>query len=104
MEVPRLGVESELWPPAAAYATARAMWYPSSVFDLHRSSQQPWIPNPLSEAKDQTRILVETSQICFHCTTVEISIKIFFKMFKFQDYEIQDDSIFIVLVWNVTYI
>ena len=28
---------------------------PSLVFDLHHSSQQHWILNPLSEARDRTR-------------------------------------------------
>ena len=27
-------------------------------------------PNPLSEAGNQTHILMDTSQICFHCTTM----------------------------------
>ena len=37
MEVPRLGVESELPPPA--YATATATRDPSRIFDLHHSSR-----------------------------------------------------------------
>ena len=45
MEVPRLGVESELQPPA--YARARATWDPSHVYDLHHSSWQCRILNPL---------------------------------------------------------
>ena len=36
---------------------------------LHHSSQQRWIPDPLNEARDQTRILKDTSQIRFCCTT-----------------------------------
>ena len=52
MEVPRLGVESALQPPA--YATARATWDPSRIRDLHHSSWQRWILNPLSQARDQT--------------------------------------------------
>ena len=47
MEDPRLGVKSELRLPD--YATATAAQDPS---DLHHSSQQCWILNPLSEAKD----------------------------------------------------
>ena len=43
MEIPRLGVESELY--LLAYATATAMLGLSSICDLHRSSwQQCWIP------------------------------------------------------------
>ena len=50
MEVPRIGVESEL--QFLPYATATPD--PSHIFDLHHSSQQHWILNPLSEARDQT--------------------------------------------------
>ena len=67
MEVPRLGVESEPEPPA--YATATAMPDPSHICDLHHSSWQYRILNPLSEARDRTRILVILSRICFSCTT-----------------------------------
>ena len=48
IEVPRLGVESELQLPA--YITT--MWDPSCVCDLHCSSRQWQILNPLSEARD----------------------------------------------------
>ena len=51
MEVPRLGVESELQLPA--YTTAIATPDPSHVCDLHHSSQQCRILNPLSKARDQ---------------------------------------------------
>ena len=67
IEVHRLGVELELQLPA--YATARAMPDPSCVCDLHHSSQQRLILNPLSEASDRTRILMDTSRIRFCCTT-----------------------------------
>ena len=65
MEVLRLGAESELQLPA--YATATAMQDQSHVCDLHHSSRQQGIPDPLSEASDWTRILIDTSRICFHC-------------------------------------
>ena len=52
VEVPRLGVESELQLPA--YATATAMPDPSRISDLCLSSQQ---------RSDQTSILMDTSQI-----------------------------------------
>ena len=61
MEVPRLGVESRLQLPA--YATAIATPEPSHVYDLHRSLQQQQILNPLSEARDGTRVLMDTSQV-----------------------------------------
>ena len=50
MEVPRLGVESEL--ELQAYTTARAMPDPSPVCNLHHSSRQRWILNALSKARD----------------------------------------------------
>ena len=57
MEVPRLGVELELEP--LAYATDTAMWGLSRICDLHHSSEQRRVLNPLSEARDWTRILTE---------------------------------------------
>ena len=62
MEVPRLGVELELWP--LAYTTATATPDPSPVFDLHHSSRQSRIFNPLSKAREWTHIFLDTSQIC----------------------------------------
>ena len=61
MEVSRLGVESE--PQLPAYDTATETWDLNQVYDLHHSSRQCQIPNPLSEAKDKTHILVDTSQV-----------------------------------------
>ena len=52
MVVPRLGVESELESPAFTRATATLD--PSHFFDLHHSSQEHWILNPVSKARDQT--------------------------------------------------
>ena len=56
------GVEVELQLPA--YATATAMRDPSCICNLHHSSQQHWILNPLSDARDQTHVLMDTSQVC----------------------------------------
>ena len=50
MEILRLGVETDLQLPA--YATATATQDPSHVFNLHHSSRQRQILNPLSEASD----------------------------------------------------
>ena len=36
---------------------------------LHHSSRKHQIFNPLSEARDRTRILMDTSQIHFHCAS-----------------------------------
>ena len=52
MEVPRLGVKLKLQLPS--YATATAMRYLSLVCDLHHSSWQCWILNPLSRQGIET--------------------------------------------------
>ena len=59
MEAPRLGIELELQLPDID--TATATWGPSCICDLRHSSWQCQILNPLSEARDQTRILMDTS-------------------------------------------
>ena len=50
MEVTRLRVESEL--QLLVYITAMATPDLSRAYDLHRSLQQCWILNPLSESRD----------------------------------------------------
>ena len=62
VEVPMLGVESELQLPATATATQDA----SLIYDLHHSSGQCLILNLLSETRDQTCILMDTSPVCYH--------------------------------------
>ena len=57
MEVPKLGVQSELQLPV--YTTATATLDLSHVCDVQHSSWQYWILNPLSEAKDGTRTLTD---------------------------------------------
>ena len=64
MEVPRLQVESEL--QLLAYSTAIATWDLSHICDLHHSSQQHRILNQLSEARDQTHILMGISRVPYH--------------------------------------
>ena len=61
MEVPRLGVKLELQLPASA--TAKAMPNMSRIYDLRHSFQQRQIRNPLSVARDQTYILMDTNQV-----------------------------------------
>ena len=67
MEVPRLWVESELQLPA--YAAATATQDPSCVCNLHHSSWQHRIRDPMSEARDRNHTLMETSWVCFCCAT-----------------------------------
>ena len=56
MEVQRPGVKSELW--LLAYAITTAMWDLSHVCNLHHSSQQCQILNPLSDARNLICVLV----------------------------------------------
>ena len=65
MEVPRLGVKLELQQPA--YTTATATPDPSHICDVHQSSGEHQILNPLSEARDRTRNLMVSSRIHFRC-------------------------------------
>ena len=76
VEVPRLGAQLELQLPA--YTTATATSDPSHLCDLHDSSQQCRILNPLNEATDGTWNLMVPSQICFLCATIGSPIYLFF--------------------------
>ena len=71
MEVPRLGVDWELQLPA--YATATATRDLSRVCNLHHSSWQRRILNPLSKARDWTSILKDTTQVRFCWATMGTS-------------------------------
>ena len=73
--VSRLGVRSKLQLPA--YAMATAMPDPSCVFDLHHSSQQCQILNPLRETRGRTCVLMDASWICFHWATTR-TLKLIF--------------------------
>ena len=53
MEVPKLGIELELQLPA--YTTATATPDQRRVCDLHHSSRQHQIPDPLNKARDRTQ-------------------------------------------------
>ena len=64
MEVPRLGAESELQLPA--YTTATAAQDLSCICNLHRSSRQLGILDPLSEARDRTRVLMDPHWVHYH--------------------------------------
>ena len=78
MKVLRLGVELEL--PACT----TAMQNPNHICNIHHSSWQRQILNLLSEARDQTCILMDTSQIPFHCTMMGTPREEFLKA-KFRE-------------------
>ena len=61
LEVPRLGAELELQPPAYVLAA----WDLSLVCHLYHSSWQCWILNPLSKASDPICGLMGTSRVCY---------------------------------------
>ena len=63
MEVPRLGIRLELQLPA--YTTATATQDLSHICDLHHSSRQRQILNPLSKARGRNCILMDSGQISF---------------------------------------
>ena len=65
MEVPRLGVKSELLLPA--YARATGMLDQSHACALYHSSRQHQILNPLSKARDRTHNLMVPSWVRFRC-------------------------------------
>ena len=67
MGIPTLGVELKL--QLLAYTTAPATRDLCLVSDLHHSSRQRQIANPLIEARDRTCILMDTSHIRFRCAT-----------------------------------
>ena len=68
MEVPRLGIRSELQLPA--YTRAMATPNPNHVCNLHHSSQHHRILNPPSKARDRTRILMDPRQMRFCCAAM----------------------------------
>ena len=64
MEIPRLGVESELQLPAYSIATATQDL--NCICNLHHSWLQHRIFKPLNKARDWTQTLMDTSQVHYH--------------------------------------
>ena len=54
-----------------AYTTVTAMQDPSHICDLHHNTQC-CILNPLSESRDQTQVLMDTSWVCYCWATTGI--------------------------------
>ena len=92
MEVLRLGVKSELQLPA--YTTATGRPDPRHVFDLHHSSWQCWILNPLSQARDCACVLMNTSWVHYRWATMGTLIPEF--LLSWSSYYI---TIILVIVW-----
>ena len=71
-QVPRLGGETEV--QLLVYTIATVMPDPSCICKLHHSSwqcsRQRQILNPLSKPRDRTCVLMDASQIRFHCATM----------------------------------
>ena len=84
MEVPRLGVETELQQPA--YTTATVTRDLSRACDLRHGSQQRRILNPLREARHQTHILMDTSWVCYPWATAGTLEVESFKKIKHRKY------------------
>ena len=61
MKVPRLGIKLEL--QLLAYTTATAMPDQNLTLDLYHSPWECQILNPLSKARDQTRVLMDTIRV-----------------------------------------
>ena len=75
MEVPRLGVKSK--PQLPAYTIATIMQDLSRVCDLHHSSWQHQILNPLIEARDRTCNLTVPSRTRLCCAMTGTPSEVF---------------------------
>ena len=85
MAIPRLGIWLELQLLVCAAATA--MLDLRYVSDLHHSSWQHRILNPLNEARDWPFILMDTSQVCYYWATRGTPHWLFKSMFfKFHSF------------------
>ena len=76
MEVPGLGVKSEMQLPA--YTTATAMWDLRHIYNVCHSLRQHQILNSLREVRDGSSILVDTSQVPNPLSHKENSLFFFF--------------------------
>ena len=80
MEIPRLGVQSEL--QLLARTTAIAMPDPSRVCNLHHSSQQCCTLNSLREGRNWTHNLMVPSWICLHYAKMGTPMCVFLHVYN----------------------
>ena len=66
MEVPKLGIKSELQLPAYTPQPQPRQIRAATATYIHHSSRQHQILNPLSQARDRTCILMDTSRVHYH--------------------------------------
>ena len=66
---------------AACLPIATALPDLSRVSDLHHSSPQCWILNPLSRVRDRTHILMNTHQVHFSLSHNGNSLNVYFKSY-----------------------
>ena len=65
--VPSLGVKSEPQLPAYTTTTATQIWATSATYTTAHGNIGSF--NPLSEARHQTHVLMDMSQVCYHWAT-----------------------------------
>ena len=53
-----IGSQARVESQMPAYTTATAIWDLNHICNLEHSSRQPWIHNPLREARDGTHVLM----------------------------------------------
>ena len=80
MEIPRLGVESELQLPASLYHSHNNVGSEPSL-RTEPQLRKHRILNPLTKARDQTCTLMDSSQIHFRCVTTGTPFVCFYFVF-----------------------
>ena len=106
VEVPRLGVESELHLPA--YSRATEIPDLCHVCKLHHSSWQCRILNPLSKAGDQTHNVMVPSWVHFHCATMGIPgmfcLTVMLYLFSLSYFDINVESLVLLKIFWISYL
>ena len=93
VDVPRPEVKVELQLPA----TATAMQDPSHICNLHHSSRQHQILNPLSGARNRTRVLVDVLNVSCYSSYREIVLAHLYHAFIFHPFCLVQ---FQILTWK----